>query len=206
MGTLMHPAAAEHPAGASTEQPPGRKVLLVWIDSREAILLRWADDAARIERLRSDVPAHHRATGNVRHSPVIRHGGGGAPQTAGEPRRLEHLQRFVETVMDRVAPDEDVLCLGPGTVHERLGREIRARDDRHHLERSVRCEPSPRQTHAQLTARLRRAIGEQPRRRTVGAYRWSERLPVERSGRSTALPNRVAAAHRPARGQIREEG
>jgi hypothetical protein len=192
-------------AGAATEDA-GRTLLVVWIDAREAILVRWADGAASVERLRSDVPAHRRATGNVRHRPDIRHGGGGTPQTAGEPRRLEHLERFVESVMARVAPGEDVLCLGPGTVHERLARQISERNRQRHLDRCVRSEASSRQTRAQLIAGLRRAVGEEPRRHTVGAYRWSENVSPERSGRQRPLPPRVVAGrHHDRRSSLPED-
>lgn len=93
---------------------------LVWIDAREAVIVRWQHDRPRLERVESEVPAHHRATGHVRHDPGVRHGGGGPPQTAGEPHRLEHLDRFVEQIANRLPPGDDLLILGPGTVRERL--------------------------------------------------------------------------------------
>ncbi len=85
---------------------------LVWIDAREAILVRWPEDQAQLERVESEVPARRRATGHVRHDPLIRHGGGGLPQDAGEPRRLEYLQRFLEQVADLLPSHQDVLILG----------------------------------------------------------------------------------------------
>ncbi len=51
--------------------------------------------------MRSDVPAHHRATGHVRHDAAVRPGGG-APKAAGEPHRLEHLAQFVDDVANRL--------------------------------------------------------------------------------------------------------
>ena len=62
---------------------------LVWIDSHEAIVVRWEDDQARIERVQSDVPDHHAATGHVRHDPAIRHGGeAGAGCRGVAPQRV----------------------------------------------------------------------------------------------------------------------
>ena len=145
-----------------------RPSTLVWIDAREAVIVRWRDDRARLERVDSDVPAHHRATGHVRHDPGVRHGGGGPPQTAGEPHRLEHLDRFVEQIANRLPPGDDLLILGPGTVHERLERLVRETDERHERSRGVSCEASSQLTDRQLIARLRHFAGADPRRRTVG--------------------------------------
>jgi hypothetical protein len=168
-----------------------RPCSLVWIDSREAIVVRWQDDAADIEHLVSDVPPHRRTTGHIRHEPGIRHGGGGPAQTAGEPRRLEHLDRFVGEVADRVSPDDDLLILGAGTVRERLERHLREDDERHGRTRSVTTEASPPLTDRQLVARLRHLAGADPRRRTLGAYRWSGAVRVRRSGRASLEPRRV---------------
>jgi hypothetical protein len=144
---------------------------LVWIDAREAVIVRWHDDQAQVERVDSEVPAHHRATGHVRHDPGVRHGGGGPSQTAGEPHRLEHLARFVEQIAHRLPPDEDLLILGPGAVREHLERLVRDIDEHSERSRVVTCEASSRRTDRQLVARLRHLVGAEPRRRTVGAYR-----------------------------------
>jgi hypothetical protein len=178
-----------------------RSKAIVWIDAREAIIVRWRDAEARLERIVSDVPAHHRATGHVRHDAAVRPGGG-APKAAGEPHRLEHLAQFIDAAAGRLADDEDLLILGPGTVHERLAREIGERDRRHGRDRTVTCEASPQLTDRQLLARLRHLTGEEPPRRTVGAYRWSEPLPHRESGQLLVEPRRVVAKppRRPERG------
>jgi hypothetical protein len=155
-----------------------RPSTLVWIDAREAVIVRWQDDDAQLERLDSEVPAHHRSTGHVRHDPGIRHGGGGAAQTAGEPHRLEHLERFVDEIADRLTPDEDLLIIGPGTVRERLERHVRALDEHQRRSRIITCQPSAPLTDRQLIARYRVFAGLAPRRRTVGSHRWNP--PVSR--------------------------
>ena len=180
-----------------------RPSTLVWIDAREAVVVRWQDDRARLDRVESDVPAHHRATGHVRHDPGVRHGGGGSPQTAGEPHRLEHLQRFVEQVARRLPEDDDLLILGPGTVREHLERLVSDTDEQHRRGRAVSSEASPRLTDRQLIARLRRLVHAEPCRRTVGAYRWSEPLPRHRSGQPQMPPRSVIdkPPRRPDRGE-----
>ena len=52
-------------------------------------------------------------------------------------------------------------------------------------------------TRAQLVARVRLAMGEEPRRHTVGAYRWSPPAGVAAEGAPTVGPWRVA--QKPAR-------
>jgi hypothetical protein len=163
---------------------------LVWIDAREAVIVSSQGEDVSVERVDSDVPAHHRSTGHVRHDPDVRHGGGG-PQTAGEPHRLEHLGRFVEEIAKRVPAASDLLILGPGTVRERLERVVREIDQSHQRSRTVTCEASSRLTDRQLVARLRRFGGVEPRRQTVGAYRWSEPPPHSPSGQVRPLPRRV---------------
>lgn len=174
-------------AGNDVTQPS----TLVWIDAREAVIVRWQDDRPRLERVESEVPAHHRATGHVRHDPGVRHGGGGPPQTAGELHRLEHLDRFVEQIANRLPPGDDLLILGPGTVREHLERLVRESGEHHEPSRGISCEPSSRLTDRQLIARLRHFAGADPRRRTVGAYRWSEPLPHRPSGQAQLPPRRV---------------
>ena len=121
----------------------------------------------------------------------VRATAGGRPQTAGEPRRLEHLERFVDRVARTLAPDEDLLILGPGTVRERLERHVRAMDERHQGAREVTCKASTRLTDRQLVARLRVLAGDEPRAQTVGAYRWSEPAPRRPSGQAQPGPRRV---------------
>lgn len=164
---------------------------LVWIDAREAVVVRMQGDRTRIDRVASDVPPHRRATGHVRHEPDIRHGGGGSPQTAGEPRRLEHLKRFVADVANRLALEDDLVILGPGTVHERLARYLAESDEHRGRHRLMACEVSPRLTDRQLIARLQRFAGIEPRRHTVGAYRWSQPAARRPSGQADPLPSHM---------------
>lgn len=179
--------------GAPTlrRSPRGTAVTLVWIDAREAFVVRRVDGAPRLERIESDVPAHHRATGHVRHDPGVRHGGGGPPQTAGERHRLEHLARFVEAVAARLPRRDALLLIGPGTVREHLARQIVEIDARHRVVRDIRCEAAPPMTRRQLAARLMLASGEKPRRQTVGAYRWSSPRVRGPSGKRMPAPRRV---------------
>lgn len=173
---VRHGDRSAPPAG-----PAHRHATLVWIDSREAFVVRLEAGEVHLERLESDVPVHHRATGHVRHDPAIRQGGGsGHPQTAGEQHRVEHLRQFIDAVAEKVAPDDDLLVLGPGTVPEQLERHV-AEDDAHHgRDRVVAYESAAPLTTRQLAARLRTFAGVEPPRRRRGPV---EAAPMRERGR-----------------------
>lgn len=169
-----------------------RSSTIVWIDARQAIIVRWHDAEARLERIESDVPAHHRATGHVRHDATV-HPGGGAPKSAGEPRRLEHLAQFLDAVAGRLPEADDLFVLGPGIVPERLQHLVTEHDRHHGRDRAVTVEASPPLTDRQLVARLRHLSGTDARRQTLGAYRWSEPLSGGGKGQAILEPRRVTA-------------
>lgn len=139
---------------------------LVWIDSQAAIVVRWEDERARIDRVTSVVPDHTKSTGHLRHDPAIRHGGGRS-QDAEESRRHEYLSRFMKDVAHRLPEDADLTVLGPGATHEHLVKTIRASDVEHHRVRQVAGRRSSRLTDHQLVALLRELEGDEAPRRTA---------------------------------------
>jgi hypothetical protein len=141
---------------------------LVWIDSEEAIIVRWADRAT-VERVRSDVEGRHRSTGHMRVEPAVRHGGGGPSAAALERARREHLRAFVDDVIAHVPEPDDVTVVGPGAVRQHLERALRADDRRHSRPRLVRSATSDRLSERALVAHVRELAGDAPRRRTVPA-------------------------------------
>ena len=161
-GELRHPTST-----------PVEDCTLVWIDARDAVIVRRHVGEVLLERLRSDVPAHHRSTGHVRHDPTVRHGGGGA-QDAGEANRLEHLARFIDLVATHVPAEGALVILGPGTVRDRLGHRIRENEPHTAIGREITVQAADRLTERQLIARLRHIAGADQRRQTLGAHRWTE--------------------------------
>jgi hypothetical protein len=195
-------AARKETNMAPTERPPGPSAnersgspTLVWIDTREACIVHWDGHEATIERIESEVPDHRKATGLVRRQPRydagLMSGGYGHPHPSDDAHRLEHLARFIEQVSARIPPDASLHVIGPGPVHERLGRAIMDADTHHHRSRTVTLEASRRLTDRQLVARVRALAGDVPRRRTVGAYRWTGQLAERTSGAQAGEPRRV---------------
>lgn len=171
-----------HPAASAP-------AVLVWIDAREAVITTLADDVASVERVTSDVPGRHRATGHIRHEAGIRHGGG-HEATAGEPRRLEHLDAFCKRVAELVPATADVVVMGPGMVRHHLERRLHVAGGVLTTRRVV-SHPAGRMTERQLTAWLRRYVEDEPRRSTVGAYRWTGAPKLEASGHPVFSPRRT---------------
>jgi hypothetical protein len=151
MGTLTRAPRR----GQSRHETDAQPTILVWIDSREARVARHLGEVIELQRIESDVPPHTGATGHVRHDGTRRHGAASDPQNAAERQRLAHLEAFLGQVAERLDPEADLIVIGPGTVHERLGRRLVTEDRRHGRERQVRVEAAERLTDRQLAARLR---------------------------------------------------
>jgi hypothetical protein len=190
--------------GGGNEQPTPRT--LVWIDSREAVLVRWNDHQVSIERIESEVPQQHKATGLVRRHPHyaadMMTGGYGHPHSSAERHRHEHLARFLDQVAAKVEDEEPLHIIGPGSVREQLERLVREADTRHHRTRPLTCDPARRLTERQLVSRARTLAGDLPTRRTVGGFRWTGEAARRTSGAATNAPRRVVRKPPDARAEI----
>lgn len=172
-------------AAAPAHDPADATASLVWVDARQAIVLRWERGATTVTRRESDVPGHHHSTGHVRHDPSPGSGIAGPPRAAGESHRLEHLARFIDDVASAVPTDGDVMVIGPGTVHERLADRLHVLDVRHGGHRSVEREASEPLTERQLIARLRTLAGS-PKPRRIHASPARVTVPARRASGSPA--------------------
>jgi len=164
-GTTLEALQMNHDLRTSPDRE--RPHALVWIDSHEAIVVRWEDGQARIDRVTSEVPDQHRSTGHIRHDPAVRHGGSAA-QDVLEARRQAYVARFVKDVTGRLPEDADLTVLGPGETHEHLLHSVRAADTDHHRGRRVVGRRSSHKTDRQLVALLRELEGDEAPRRAPG--------------------------------------
>ncbi len=134
-----------------------RPQAVVWVDTRRATIVTWADGAASTSTLTSDIPGKRQSVGHIRRDPTARHGGGSPDRV--EARRRQMLAQFLETVADRLPVDADLTILGPGTVHAQLVDEIATSDARHGRERTVVARSAARLTTPQLVAIVRELEG-----------------------------------------------
>jgi hypothetical protein len=147
-------------SGQAPAQTRERDLILVWIDGREASIVRPAvegsgDEEPTIERMYAAEPPPPHPTGHLRHNPGARHGE--EWKSSADRRRDGQLTAFLAAVEERLVADADVLVIGPGPVHERLARQVQANDRHHRHDRSVTAEASVRLTPRQLQARYRAA-------------------------------------------------
>jgi hypothetical protein len=177
-------------ARASQTQP----WTLVWVDAREAVIVRWLDGEASVQYMESEVPAHHRATGHVGHD-AVRLAGAGPPRSAGETHRHEHLRQFLSQIRGRLPASDGLAILGSGPLVGQLARLITEDDRLHRRDRPVRARQATRPTDRQLIAELRELVGEPPTRGVIGAYRWTGPQPLTAAGRPRP-PRRVVARAR----------
>ena len=142
-------SVAPHHSSSKRVAVATRSATLVWIDSKQATVVRWSDGSAKVEHFASDVPVHRRSTGL----------GSCAPQPDAEGRRLEHLARFRESVASHSPADDDLVNVGPGTVHEQLARDLGLTDKHARRTRLIACRTAAPMTERQLIAELRSEIG-----------------------------------------------
>ncbi len=138
---------------------PTEPATLVWIDSSEAFIVTW-DGRASIEHVLSDVPARHRRTGHIRRNPSVGHGCSGPAGGMPDRDRGQRLRAFLVEAGRLVPPRGAVRIVGPGQVHERLARQIRAEDRRGGRPRTIASEARGPCTERQLVAEAREMAGD----------------------------------------------
>jgi len=93
------------------------KIVGVWIDAREAMIIDFSDPNDEIKTIRSEVEPNHRSTGGLHMS------GGNIHSQHGQDydRRLEHrreheFNRFFDEVADQLKDTVRLRVYGPGIV------------------------------------------------------------------------------------------
>lgn len=143
----------------------GSPVTLIWIDARQAVVARWGEGAARLDRVAGDLPPHERSLGHVKHNPLIRQGGGQL-QTRLDHRRHEAEHAYIDAVLVHVPDEGYVEVIGPGPMRHHLVSRL-LRRERPGAARVVRTQAADQMTDAQVAARLRELAGHPPARRAV---------------------------------------
>jgi hypothetical protein len=167
-------------------------VSLVWIDGKKAIVARW-DGATSIHHLTANIPKRHRSVGHVHRDPGVRHGGGGPVEDHMERVRAERERAFLAEVETALAPEDELVIVGPGVIHEHLAHRVVEHDRQHRRTRTVRSEAADNLTEHQVVARLRALAGaDAPRGR-----RPSRSAATARTGKRRAMTARSAKPPRP---------
>lgn len=115
----------------------------VWIDHRDAVIVKLADEGEVISRVNSDMAPHERFSAQAPE---------GSPEDRRDRRFEEHLHKYYDAVMAVIRDADAILIFGPGEAkrefakrleHERLG------------DRVVSVETADKLTDPQIAARVR---------------------------------------------------
>lgn len=152
---------------ALRDPAPEECVALVSISASRATILRWRNGEVTQLELPSHVPGRHKATGHVRHDPMVRHGGSGPGQDEVERQRNERIAQFLARVLDAVRTDDRIVVVGSGRLPAELTRRLEEAEHGRPRPRPIRLDHAGHATDRQLRARLLAEAGHPPRRRTA---------------------------------------
>jgi len=118
----------------------------IWIDHKRAVIVRASAEGTTTETVESDVGAHPRFGGQ-------QNGG----ERRYEERHGQDLDRFYDTVIDRLAAPERLLILGPGEAKGELERRFRR--SKVHAGCAVDVETTDKLSDRQIAARVTEHFG-----------------------------------------------
>jgi hypothetical protein len=136
-----------------------RGTTLVWIDTDEAIIVRWADRAT-VERVLAEDGRGIAPTGGTA---VLPRQAGASPTGAREASaRRDGLRSFLARVAMHVPDQDDVHVVGPGNLRSRLERCLREQDRAHGRRRMLHTAAADRLSEWELVTRVRDLAGDRP--------------------------------------------
>jgi stalled ribosome rescue protein Dom34 len=120
-----------------------KKAVGLWIDHREAVIIRVADDGEAIQRIRSAVEPHGRFSA---HAPE------GSPEDRRDRRFGEHLHRYYDEVIAAIRDADAILIVGPGEAKGELAQRL---EHAKLHDRIVGIETVDKLTDRQIVAKIR---------------------------------------------------
>jgi hypothetical protein len=138
----------------------------IWIDHRQAVMVRLEGDQAAVETVRSDVEPKVRMAGGSR-SKVPYGPQDIASESQRDRRRAKYLQEFYREVVARIGDVDALVVLGPGEAKRELLSALQ--DSPRHGKISTQLETADKLSQPQLIARVREYFGVALARRT----RWN---------------------------------
>jgi stalled ribosome rescue protein Dom34 len=122
-----------------------KKAVGVWIDHREAVIIRVADEGEgeAIQRISAEVEPHGRFSA---HAP------GGSPEDRRDRRFGEHLHRYYDEVIAAIRDADVMLIVGPGEAKGELAQRL---EHAKLHDRIVGIETVDKLTDRQIVAKIR---------------------------------------------------
>lgn len=148
---------------------PARPQMGVWIDRRQAVLVRLDHGEASAVFMESNVDDPDRPRGG----PAERHSKGRGDlvsENKTQARWRQGLSRYIKQVARKLGEAERIYIAGPGRAKQELFKELVLLG---HGDRIVKIDTADRMTHKQLTARVKSVFhigdpGARPPRRDQG--------------------------------------
>lgn len=140
-------------------QPEGERLMHercgIWIDHREALIVRFAGGDYEVERIQSPVESRHKSTGGSLGSrPYVHRSVNSAARS--DQRRHNEWHRHYQTVLSKIHGVNSVFILGPGPAKKEFATFLRANAETELEVSEVR--PAKRMTSKQLIAAVREAF------------------------------------------------
>jgi hypothetical protein len=168
------------------------RIGLVWVGTDRAVVARWTGEPT-LEHLDGAVSPKRRSVGSVRRGPARPSGGGRVAGHGTENRHEQDVRRFLTDLVGRLGELDAVEVVGRAQHHERLADLLRRLAARHNADTVVTTRTlSRRPSDKQLIARLRKLVGAELPRQSVGRHR----LPATGPTTDTGRPLRPAAGRR----------
>lgn len=122
----------------------------IWIDHREAIIVRSSENSEQVIRLASD------AESQLRRSSDRSDGGFEAQQVPADDTRnrkfMAELNTFYDDVISHLKSVDSIYICGPGEARTELKKRLEAK---HPVSCEVQLEPADKMTEAQVVAKIR---------------------------------------------------
>lgn len=129
----------------------------LWIDHRQAIIVRFFDYGEDIVRLNSNLPKHIRFSG-ASHDRDELNPHDDSAEDKRDKRFNQLLNHYYDEVILRLASADSIHILGPGEAKIELEKRLTKSEL---LSASVTLEAADKMTERQITARLRQYFQEQ---------------------------------------------
>lgn len=97
----------------------------IWIDTRDALIIRLKEKENEVKTVKMDMARHKRILKAKHHG--VRAGGGVVSSEKHEQSRLdEERRRYLGEVMDAIGGAQRIVVFGPASMKNELGKVLRA--------------------------------------------------------------------------------
>jgi hypothetical protein len=135
----------------------------VWIDQRNAFIVRPSSKNCDVVEILSDVESHRKSTGGKAKSEPYMHESGPSSASHREHATQNALNKYLSEVATHLVGETNILLLGPGKAKQKL-RNLLIEGNDHHKESDISLKASETMTQSQLKAAVMSHFGHMAER------------------------------------------